>query len=76
MRRNKQGREWSKFRTLFKQIGMCVASRYCCERAVPGGILCERHSQLHRDRDARYRANKVKARGWKWARVPLEGEPR
>ena len=71
MRRNKKGHEWPKWKALLKQIGMCTATRRCGE---PSGydVLCPKHRALKQQRDARHRANKVKARGWKWARVPVE----
>ena len=72
MRRNKKGPEWPKWKAMLKQLGFCTESRRCGEPVVPGGILCRRHLQIRQDRQARYRANKVKTRGWKWARVPVE----
>lgn len=70
-RPSKKGRDWEKWKAMFKQVGFCTASRYCLE---PAGydVLCPRHRAIKRQRDARYRARKVAARGWVWKRVPIE----
>ncbi len=69
----KKGRDWEKWKAMFKQLGFCTATRNCLEPT--GGCqdtLCPRHRAIKRQRDARYRARKVAARGWVYKRVPVE----
>ncbi len=69
----KKGRDWEKWKAMFKQLGFCTATRNCLEPT--GGCqdtLCPRHRAIKRQRDARYRARKVSARGWAYKRIPIE----
>lgn len=53
-------------RKLRRQLGFCV---YCTEPAAPGFTVCDYHRAQRTRGNARDRAKKAKARGWRMKRV-------